>query len=160
MENITEEAMRYAFFDALLQGYAGQNPPTRIGNDLPSSKFTTFKKDNLIVVDCWQVTPLSDKSFGTTTISGPNGLLWMMQYWGRYPEFVIPFLQNALASAYEVGMFMGGRGPHWYSDEGLVYINTPSLESTFEEFSGMEYVFDKGGFLKGWHKYHGMKLWI
>ena len=144
----------------MLNGYAETKVKPGKIEQLNGSKITSHTIDELgiTLTDCWQTTPLTRKSFGTTTLSCPEGIVWMMQYWGEYPDEVIPFLRQALHSAYVARKFNGGRGPHQYCGDKYTYLNIPDLND-FDNFSGTEYILNKQEEIIGWHKYHGMKTW-
>jgi len=150
----------HVFFIGMLHGYTQTNiKPLRI-ECLNGSKFNSYVVEELGIAftDLWQTTPLTRKSFGTTTLTCPEGIVWMMQYWGEYPDEVIPFLRKALLATYSNRQFIGGRGPRYYTDDQYVYLNV--VESNdFDKFNGTEYILDKQGNILGWHKYHGMKTW-
>ena len=111
------EGAQKAFFEAMLDGYAGgdNRKSAKVkGEDGYTTITYTSKDGECKVVDRYCTTPLSDKSCGTTTIFYENGSVWVpvwwMSYGGRYPKRVIPFLKESLKWAYEMRDFCGGRG--------------------------------------------------
>ena len=150
----------HAFFIGMLHGYAQTSIKPGTVTQLPKSKIVSGEAvgTGVTVTDCWQTTPLTRQSFGTTTLSCPEGLVWMMQYWGEYTDEVISFLRKALYEAYIKYEFIGGRGPHHYTDGKYTYMNIPS-SNDFDNFHGTEQILDEKGNVLGWHKYHGMKTW-
>ncbi len=146
----------HAFFTGMLNGYAG-NSKTSLIPEL-AAKIMTWKEGHYALVDHWQTTKLSRKSFGTTMISFDDDIVWEMQYWGEYKDEVIPFLKEALAAAYGDRLFCGGRGAYRFEKSGLLYVNVPS-SNDFEDFSGKEMVINGAGHVQGWHKYRGMQTW-
>jgi hypothetical protein len=152
--------MFHAFFIGMLNGYTQTSIKFETVTKLPKSKLISGEVTGtgITITDCWQTTPLTRKSFGTTTLSCPEGIIWMMQYWGEYPDKVIPFLRKALYKSYSEHKFIGGRGPHYFTDGKYIYINIPS-SNDFDNFEGGEHILDEEGNVLGWHKYHGMKMW-
>jgi len=152
-----------AFFEAMRQGYATDSKANRTPIDLPGAKMIRIPVGDLVVTDLWQVTEHSVRSFGTTTISLGNDLLWMMHYWGWYQESAISLLKKALAIEYTKSLehprtFLGCRGPRvfWDSANPWVYINVPRDQSDFGDFAGREeIIFTPANSSLGWHRYHG-----
>ncbi|MBN2093857.1 MAG: hypothetical protein JW740_00565 [Candidatus Zambryskibacteria bacterium] len=164
------------FFDAMLDGYAGNKKNSVKVIESSGYKRITFVSGNYKVVDHYCVTPLSDFSAGTTTIFyrfRPRGrwmAVWWMSYSGCYPKEVISFLKMALNYAYKQREFHGGRGlaTHgFYNDTRvgnydknlLKYENTIFLGGGFENFAGMEHIFftATSGEI-GFHEYNGRIL--
>lgn len=151
--------LQVAFFNGMLRGYAGGVTPKTL-TDLNDAKLITFTAlHNIVLTDCWQTTPHSQKGFGTTTLSHQNKVVWMMQYCGEYDKKVIPFLKKALHQAYTEQVFHGGRGLPNYTDGTYTYVNVPT-KNHFDEFEGTEQIYDANHRLLGSHRYWGMKLWM
>jgi hypothetical protein len=156
-----------AFFEAMLAGYANATGEPVSGlvktkSENGCEKTLTFTVGDYVVQDHYVVTPLSDYSAGTTTIFYKSFPVWLMAYGGYYPKDAIPFLKEALAKAYKMSQFLGGRGPEAYVETsvGLEYNNTfVSGDDSFLWFEGHEYIWSKGvGKALGTHKYFGMSL--
>lgn len=147
------------FFRAMLDGYAGKTSQKSTKIKTPDGYRTiTYQEDDFQVVDRYCVTPQSDYSAGTTTILFRDSAVWWMSYGGRYLEEIIPFLKQALASAYHKREFHGGRGPSMLVEEELFYQNNVEPGSTFREFSGYEKVGYIDGDVLGHHRYFGLSL--
>ncbi|MFA6269748.1 MAG: DUF5680 domain-containing protein [Candidatus Paceibacterota bacterium] len=153
-----------AFFEAMLDGYAGGENRKSIktsGNDGYTTITYTTEDSKYRVVDRYCTTPLSDWSAGTTTIFYRVNLIWVPVWWMEYNGFyyknVIPFLKSAIRQSYEMEIFNGGRGPARYNDSGIEYNNIWSGD--FERFLGREEIEDKlNGELLGFHSFSGRSL--
>ncbi len=157
------EKLREIFFRAAQQGYAGGAPKGAIA-ELPRSKVIrlTFD-DGYEVVDIWfTMEPESPYSFGTKIIFKDGIPVWKMSYDGHYPEGVIPFLKRALTDAYAEEGWFGGRGPHFYRDDGddnsPTYVNNYEEPNDFRHGRGREEIFFPGGVSAGWHEYKWLLL--
>ncbi|MDP1707049.1 MAG: DUF5680 domain-containing protein [bacterium] len=148
--------MQGIFFEAMNAGYAAEDKSKK-GSiaELPGSKTITYAKDPWVVLDVYQVTPISSFSGGTTHILYECVPVWMMQYFGMYHEDAIPFLKAALRHNYESSEFLGGRGPGIFIRDGWGYSNHSFIGSSFAKFSGYEYIWSPDNEPKGWHNYHG-----
>ena len=161
-----------AFFSAMKAGYvSGENLAVPV-NQFPWSKMTEWRGENIRVIDFWQTGRDGVSGFGTTTICSihaPINPLWMMQYYGKYPEIVYSFLKEALRVEYDKpldvhvygspSLFCGCRGPRVFVKDGLLYINHVDRMSSFSRFSGEEEIFDSVTRRSvGFHKYHGMMM--
>jgi len=146
MEKSEVQEFREFFLEASRQTYAGGWPKTDIA-ELPKSKVYWFgNKEELLYCDCYFAP--GDKGFGTITIWRYGTPRWGMQYWGgvnpRLSEHAkkcsIQCLKAALRTAYETGLFIGGRGPLYFALSTalgeLVYENHPRdpHESDFADF--------------------------
>jgi len=150
--------MRDVFFEAMNAGYAAEGKPKK-GSiaELPGSKTITYTIGPWVVLDVYQVTPISSFSGGTTHIWYKGVEVWMMQYFGKYEEVAIPCLKAALRDAYSRKEFRGGRGPHTFKHTGFVYRN-PISQLDFEEFYGAEEILDERHERRkvlGWHRFQG-----
>lgn len=136
------------FFMALLAGYAS-NKKT---NGVP------FVHGKYRLIDKWETNDFSDGSAGTTMILFDGQLIWWMSYGGAYPKEAISFLKEALAAAYKKSMFFGGRGPDRFERAGkFLYLN--NFEGIlFENFSGIERIFNEDAVEIGSHRYMGHAL--
>jgi hypothetical protein len=145
------------FFEAMNAGYAAEGKP-RKGSiaELPGSKTITYAKDPWLVVDVYQVTPISTFSGGTTHIWYEGAEVWMMQYFGWYYEEAIPCLKAALRESYAKKEFCGGRGPTFLETKApkLHYMNKPD-KCSFDWFHGVETIETPGGATMGIHRYQG-----
>ncbi|TAL19151.1 hypothetical protein EPN90_04220 [Patescibacteria group bacterium] len=86
--------------------------------------------------------------------------VWGMHYrgWRKDDERVIPFLRQALLSAYEEEIWVGGRGPTHFTSDGLEYHNLPA-NLDFADFSGEETILDpRNEAVLLWHGYAGFSL--
>lgn len=163
------------FFKAMLAGYAGDGGGVKKEKTPDGYKTLTYEEGKFCVVDCYCVTPHSNRSAGTTTIFYEGQAIWWMSYGGWYEERAIPTLKKALVKAYRHGRFIGGRGVHWtkgfsFENDGLSYLydNRPDKKRRFfhGQFEGEEYIWQhiKGhGYFRqpkivGYHKYFGMSL--
>ncbi len=160
MEN--DEIMRIQrfFFKAMIGGWTSDVPKITIPG-MPSVKAFKYHWGDLVLLDCYSVTPESTRSAGTTTIWRADVPVWVMQYVGQYQKRVIPFLKQALRKTYEDNLFVGGRGAATYQDdEGLLYMNDVNqTNKLFEKFEGREEIYDTvGNVLLGYHDYRGMML--
>jgi hypothetical protein len=148
------------YFRAMVEGYASKTRSVRAVARHPGSKQISYQEGPWTITDTWHVTPLSQFSGGATHIYFEGKLVWMMQYFGYYPEELIPFLKEALAVEYKERRFNGGRGPRGLisSDKKLIYNNRPDAKS-FESFHGIETIRprheDPTPKNSGWHRYHG-----
>ena len=144
------------FFKAMVEGWVTGGQKITI-LQLPGYKAIDFKDGDFRLLDCYCVNPHSPMSVGTTTIWHQEDPVWVMNYGGFYTESAIAFLKRALLKTYEASQFVGGRGPHIYTEGDLVYINRVSGD--FNHFSGREEVVNaQTGTLLGFHEYSGMDL--
>jgi hypothetical protein len=149
--------LKKVFFAGMLEGFAGEAKRPSTIRQLPGSQLITLKVKDVIFTDCWHTSPLSNMSFGTIILGRPDPV-WMMQYWGMYPDRVIPLLKDALQRAHLDQRFVGGRGPLTYQNGDYIYVNTPTTND-FESFAGKEVIVHvDSGSLVGWHEYRGMML--
>lgn len=138
-------------------GWAQNVQKTAIA-EMPGSKAIPFTWGDFRVLDCYLVTPHSDKSAGMTTIWHHDQPVWVMHYGGRYAKIAVPFLKQCLHRAYvEERRFYGGRGPWFVRDERFTYENRIARDS-FADFEGEERVYDLNEQLLGYHWYRGMSL--
>jgi hypothetical protein len=149
-----------AFFEAMMDGYAGGNCKKSIKTKTPDGHVVIeFTTGDYKVVDDYRTTPHSSKSAGTTTILYKNDPIWWMCYGGFYKKEVISFLKSALRRAYEKNEFSGGRGPRVWSDDDFIYSNETPRTTNFEWFSGREEIADHhSDEILGMHDYWGMSL--
>lgn len=147
-----QSEMQRMFFEAMLVGYAGTPKKTQIV-ELPGSKHIVFEKGHWLVTDTYLVTPVSDRSFGTTVIYHDRIPVWMMQYLGWYDEGATPCLKAALYAAYGTWEFVGGRGFKRFEHGNYRYTNR--AKGTMRDFSGDEEIRDANDKLCGYHSYRG-----
>ncbi|MFA6414922.1 MAG: DUF5680 domain-containing protein [Candidatus Paceibacterota bacterium] len=145
------------FFEAMNAGYAAEGKPKK-GSiaELPGSKTLTYIRDSWVVLDVYQVTPISLFSGGTTHIWYEGVEVWMMQYFGWYYAEAILCLKTALRKSYAKKEFCGGRGPTFLETKApkLHYMNKPD-ECSFDWFHGVETIETPGGATMGIHRYQG-----
>jgi len=146
------------FFDAMRNGYAKEGIKKGKIAELPGSKTIPFAAGNFTLLDCYLVTPLHPHSFGQTIIWCDNVPVWVMSYQGWYLESAIPFLKRALWEAYDHRDFFGGRGPHFFTEDGMTYVNNVEPPNDWRHFRGCEEIFDRNGQSVGWHEYQGLLL--
>ena len=158
------DAAKTVFFKAMLAGYANGSDSDMVVKVKTPDGYTTitFAYGDFVVVDRYCVTPYSDFSAGTTTISYNCNPIWIMFYTGYYPKKVIPFLKMTLADQYSKGIFFGGRGAHCgmnNENEHLFYWNICE-RNRFSYFLGREHIIDlrKPNVELGHHRYLGMSL--
>jgi len=145
------------FFTAMRDRYAkGIKKGTII--DLPRSKTIPFELGDFRVVDCYFTSPDSEYSFGQTIIWHKEVPVWTMSYQGWYLKSAISFLKRVLFKAYTDEKFFGGRGPRFYREGGMTYINNIKPPNDWRHFHGHEKIFDRNGNNLGWHEYQGLLL--
>ncbi len=144
------------FFSAMRQGYATKPKKGTIA-ELPGSKVIPFESGEFKLIDCYFTIPDNLASFGQTIIWHNNTPIWMMSYHGWYFEEAIPFLKRALSETYSKNNFFGGRGPHFFRDNLMTYINNVE-KNDWKSFRGREEIFGPNGTSLGWHGYQGMIL--
>lgn len=150
-------SVQNAFFEAMGAGWA-QNVQKIKLPELPGSKGIPFVWGDFRVLDCYLVTPHSDRSAGITTIWHQDQPVWIMHYGGWYAKVAIPFLKSCLHRAYvDERRFYGGRGPAFVRDERFTYVNQIE-RNDFGNFAGEERVFDLNEQCLGYHWYRGMSL--
>jgi hypothetical protein len=171
---ILKEAKK-AFFEALLAGYAGDGSGVKKEKTPDGYNTLVWEKGPFRVVDRYCVTKTSNKSAGTTTIFFECQPIWWMSYGGWYEEKAIPTLRKALAEAYRLRRFIGGRGvthTHGFASKNdgrmYKYTNHPDKKRRFfhGQFEGVEYIWQhvkgRGYFrqpkLVGCHRYFGTAL--
>ncbi len=146
------EGAKEAFFQAMLDGYAGgeNRRSIKVKSNGGCTTSVTFVFGDFIVKDEWHTYPNSIYSFGSTLITYLGKPVWMMSYGGWYNDEAINFLKKVLAVSYRAAEFNGGRGPYTYEipymDENnpllrfrLMYRN--ESEGVFWSFRGNEYVY-------------------
>lgn len=151
------EEMKDIFFAAMNTGYTANEKQRKSSlAGIPGYKVITFVSGYWKVIDAYQVSPLGDKSGGTTHILYDGTPTWMMHYFGQYPEEAIPCLKAALRETYVKKRFVGGRGPDCFIHENYMYRNQSPF-GNFRYFSGREHIEDRKYVkdLYGWHVYHG-----
>lgn len=152
-------AIKTAFFDAMVHGYADPNTKKAPVPGLPGSKSIMYQSGEFVVMDCYFVREGSNVSSGFTLITKDGIPVWVMHYGGWYEKEAIPFLKSALMAAYQEGEFFGGRGPVEFMDkkEVFIYKNAGSFgDSSFSDFRGSEKIFElHTGRTFGTHEYFG-----
>lgn len=161
IKDLTPEAIERIFWKAMENGWGSGNVEKQTSPLLPGYKCIPFRSGEFYVLDAYCITPLNDKSAGTTTIWFNNVPVWVMHYGGEYPKHTIPFLKLALQSTIANQNFVGGRGPKHFTHEdysNLSYRNTlASGMHDFSNFWGSECIFENGHNI-GNHYYRGMIL--
>lgn len=161
------------FFEAMRKGYAGGAEKTSIPG-LPGIEAIPYKFDgkgyivDFYLMDWYAAPEGSLKSAGSTMIWYKDQPVWVMHYGGFYQNKAIPFLKEALFTAYQRRMFYGGRGQSFYLNPEweMGYINRlasgdffPMDIEAFESFEGREEIFDlQTSESLGWHRYWGCTL--
>lgn len=154
--------IRAVFFSAMRAGYAGEGALKAHVPGMPGHKEIRHEyEDDLLVVDRWYGND-SGKSAGTTTIYHKERPVWVMNYGGVYPKECIPFLKQALRSAYATNKWSGGRGPSVlvFPDSALIYRNMTEING-FARFKGHELILGterRSTRTLGYHDYWGMSL--
>ncbi len=158
-ERLLVEARDF-FFQAMAQGWAAGKAaiksPDRLGH-----YYLIFEQGEFVLIDEWAINELSKKSAGTTTVWYGGQPVWFMSYSGFYPESSIKIVKQALLAEYCAKRFTGGRGPSIYRMGDLEYYNEPNTGSSFERFSGREFVIDRNSVSElggGSHTYMGQAL--
>jgi hypothetical protein len=135
------------FFEAMIDRYAGRNKKSIKIKGSDGDNIISFISENFKVLDRCFITPYSKKIAGTIVILRDNIPIWFMSYSGYYPAKVNSFLKSALQQTYKKELFLGGRGPHEYSNKVFVYRNYPFSStprgSRFSSFSGHEAIYNK-----------------
>jgi hypothetical protein len=152
------EQIQEFFFKAMMEGWAIGGQKFKIP-EMPGYKAISFQDGGFYLLDFYCVTPNSLRSAGTTTIWFQDIPVWIMNYGGYYAgKGVMAFLKRALCQAYEAREFVGGRGPHVYSDDQFIYVNQPRPNCS-SKFEGREEIFSATrNFSFGYHEYWGMSL--
>ena len=154
---IRDELILEVFFAAMMCGYANSAKKETIAA-LPGSKVIPFEIEDFKVLDCYLVTPDNPYSFGQTIIWHKNVPIWVMSYQGLYLKRAIPFLKLVLWQTYSRQQFVGGRGPRFFVDSGMTYMNRVEPPNVWRHFRGREEVYDRDGRSMGWHDYQGLRL--
>lgn len=151
-----------AFFRANLKGWAGGAQKVSI-SELPGYKVIVWEESDWRFVDMYFKIPNSLESYGTTTGWFRGIPIFFMSYGGWYEKEVVPFLKQALKVSYEKGEFVGGRGPHYYTDytelterEGCLVYKNHQKRTSAGSFDGWEEVENsRSGKRRGYHEYSG-----
>ncbi len=124
----------------------------------------TIRGGDFTVRIMWTAETESGQRFETVTVFYLGLPAWQMNFAGMYPEATVPFLGRALVKQYTSGEFIGGRGPHLFTEGGLVYLNHSQNRGAPDtkpgvRFSGRDeiYCLEKGCRL-GWGDYWGVSL--
>ncbi len=152
-----DKPIREIFFEAMLAGYVSEHPPEP--QELvvfPGSKHLEYERGLWRVTDTWDAPSESDYSSGKTLIYYRDEPVWVMQYYGQYPQSALPILKAALRSSYLAGEFSGGRGVDGFAHPDGKYLNfrDPYYHS-FRSFRGTEVVLVSKTDETGSHFYHG-----
>jgi hypothetical protein len=154
------------FFRAMRHGWASGSPSTPMIQlkgwnkiEFVDNEHEEFRR--LRLKDSWGTDPGSGKFSGHTIIFRGATPLWIMCYGGgSYLPEDLPVLKAALMKNYSAGIFMGGRGPARFKQDGLVYTNGHA--GTFARFQGNEFIIQPGVPLsearRGEHDYWGGSL--
>lgn len=161
MIDISADEIQEFFFKAMQEnGYSEGGQKIKIP-DMPGYKALPFRDGDFSLLDCWCVTPHSQRSAGTTTIWYKDDPVWWMRYNGWYTEEGILFLKRALRITAENKQWFGGRGPLEFDEDGLEYRNH-IVFSPFSDFLGYEDIFDrrdlKVSVKLGYHAYSGFAM--
>lgn len=145
------------FFEGMIRGWAADGQYEKV-SDMPGFRVFYYGEGDFRLGDTYCVTPYSSKSAGTTTIWYKGHSIWVMKYMGFYEKSVIEFLKRVLLKTYKAYEFVGGRGPIFYSEGPLAYMNHLS-GNNFANFRGREEIFNtEKGTPLGFHDYQGMSL--
>lgn len=133
-------------------------------HDLPASKVYGFKRGEYLYLDTYYAN--GEWSGGQTLIYVDRNPAWLMQYHGWCKddnEAILTFLKKALMFAYQHRMFIGGRGPYEFFEDGFTYLNfarMPPYEQSIVRFQGHERIcFDnKRDADLFWYQYQGQLL--
>jgi hypothetical protein len=145
------------YFDAMAKGWAStevNEPKTLLVPDMPGFVEIRYADPNsdLVVVNQYGGKRSSDVVSGTTTIWRDGELLWIMQYLGKYPPEVLPFLKSCLLKAWVTEQkFYGGRGPYVMANNEYLYHNDYRDEGIMNNY-GLEEILS-GRERIGWHRY-------
>lgn len=155
--SVNPVAIENFFFSAMANGWVKNTKKISIP-DLPGSKAISFKLGDLSMLDCYFVTPHSNKSVGSTMIWHDGIPVWVMYYGGWYEKVAIPFLKDCLRRVYvDEQCFYGGRGPRFMQSKLFTYINRIE-RNNFDDFSGEECIYNIDEMILGRHWYNGMLL--
>lgn len=148
-----KEAERF-FLEAAARTYAADAPKSTIP-ELPGSKVFHYHRDDFHYLDCYF--SQGARSFGQTIIWAKEVPVWEMQYRGDcYDKKAIHLLKEVLRLTYAKGLFIGGRGPKYYRNGSLEYINDVNLAiCDFGLFEGREKIIEGINVLFQ-HDYSGM----
>lgn len=165
MDNpIAPEYVQEFFLDAMRHGWASGQVSfhsVQSANRVKKSwNYTNPNFPDFSLVEAYSVFESSRMSFGRKIINYNGAPIWYMHYGGWYKEKVIPFLKEALLSAYNNNQFHGGRGRSGYYNNdgqfhGFLYRNN-IVSNNFGNFSGREFITDEfGRGILGEHHYFG-----
>jgi len=154
---MAEMTLSEFFSWASKQGWAGGTKATDLVNLAGWKVINIQGPDGWSYRDQWTVNPMTNRSFGMTTIFRRSSIMWLMSYGGKYPVKCTPFLKRALLESHSAGNFNGGRGPTTLLDteSDLTYLN--NANGNIHQFEGKEEIYERGTLL-GFHSYHGMSL--
>ena len=164
--SLDTEALKKFFLEASIQTYAAGAKPATIPA-LPGSKLLTYARPPLRYVDTYFTSPIG-VSWGCTLLYHEAFLprpVWRFCYDGWYDrsdQRITAFLRAALATAYQSGEFIGGRGPQIFTTPkfpSLIYYNHVT-ERDFQAPAGRDAIVventkDGDDRERYWHTYHG-----
>ncbi len=160
--------MEEAFSDGISRGWAAGAKPVK-SKEFPGMDVIKTESGKFIITDAFSYNAVG-RGFGFTLINhkeiGEGKIpLWIMSYYGIYPESVTPFLKEVLLFAYKKGKFVGGRGMKGHEKNGLIYRNCPTDSQgkdilSFDDFKGVERITNVSGVELGWHQCWGMSLLV
>ena len=168
---VTVDEIMDFFFKAMVLKSWASGAQAKVTCDPFEQTEISFQDDVFWMLDRFCGNGYGPMSFGTTTIFVRDTLLrswqpvWMMNYNGWCEKEASCFVKRVLLYAYQQRKFNGGRGLDVdNSSPPMKYRNVVDPTSTFEQFSGFEYVnkfdapTDPERTCLGWHKYSGMLL--
>lgn len=142
------------FFKGMVLGWAGGGK-YKPASGIPGYKVFDYELGDFRLFDFY-TNPNNYKSSGWTAICFNDTVVWTMGYQGKYEEQAIPVVKHALLAAYANELFLGGRGPENFEENGLLYLNhCDGRQNDPAYFNGMEQVLG-GNSLLGYHQYWGM----
>jgi len=158
------EQLKAFFLEAALATYAatGKKAVKTTIVELPGSKVYRYERPDLglLYVDVYVTN--GEWSGGQTTIFLNGQAVWLHQYHGWCKgddKAVLDFLKRALLTAYEQGLFYGGRGAEEMEDGDLRYENFCNEEDGyFFEGKGDEEILGGGKIFWHTYQYHMLAL--
>lgn len=159
--NVSKLEIEQFFLRAMAESWANNAVAKKIV-EMPGYKALSFSEGGFYLLDSYCADERDVRSDGTTTIWFHNRPIWIMQYGGFHQREVISFLKSALMKSYKYYQsFCGGRGPYYYKEGDLLYINRP-ISNDFGNFAGQEEIIDIGKSEQaeypkrlGYYEYHG-----
>ncbi len=155
--NHDHSPIQEVFFESMISGWVSDNPKVQVKRAKGAVGVIAlqYTREPWQVVDEYNFPSSGGHSAGITRIFHDQHLVWMMQYFGNYPEETMDFLKDTLKMEYSRRRFSGGRGAMSRVAGLYNYINEIE-EGDFCRFSGIERIRHKGRpEVIGWHRYYG-----